>query len=42
MDAGMKLRKNALKLFNEEEIEYKITGLFNSLRAAPASLEATC
>jgi glycosyltransferase involved in cell wall biosynthesis len=42
MDAGMKLRKHALKLFNEEEIEYKITGLFNSLRPAPASLEATC
>jgi glycosyltransferase involved in cell wall biosynthesis len=31
VDAGMKLRKHALKLFNEEEIEDKITGLFNIL-----------
>jgi glycosyltransferase involved in cell wall biosynthesis len=31
MDVGMKLREHALELFNEEEIENKVTSLFESM-----------
>jgi hypothetical protein len=31
MEIGIKLREHALELFNEEEIENKITSLFESM-----------